>query len=74
MRVGTETFAVDGATNVTPTILSKVGRGLLHVENHPLQMLKHRIAAYFLNTDRFGGDSPEFELFDDNSPAVTVSV
>eukprot|EP00035_Acanthoeca_spectabilis_P025755 m.459757 g.459757 ORF g.459757 m.459757 type:complete len:432 (+) comp21826_c0_seq1:1-1296(+) len=73
VRVGTETFAVDGATNVTPTILSKVGRGLLRLENHPLQMLKHRIAAYFLNTDRFGGDSPEFELFDDNSPAVTAA-
>mmetsp|Transcript_17426 Transcript_17426/g.45526 ORF Transcript_17426/g.45526 Transcript_17426/m.45526 type:complete len:432 (+) Transcript_17426:205-1500(+) len=71
VRVGDAEFAVDEMTNITPTILEKVGRGLLHVENHPLAMLKQRIAAYFLDRTRFG-ETAQFELFDNSSPAVTV--
>jgi hypothetical protein len=49
-------------TNATPVILAKVGKNLLHIPNHPLKMIKDRIADYFtkrcvvltLFTVRFG--------------------
>lgn len=67
-------FEKDGQTNVTPTILSKVDRSLLHVENHPLRIIKDKIAGYMMREDSYTGHGPvQFKLIDNGNPAVTVA-
>ncbi|KAM0789465.1 hypothetical protein ACM66B_000286 [Microbotryomycetes sp. NB124-2] len=57
-----KTYERDEWTNVTPTILSKVGRNLHLKANHPLSILRQRIEAHF--------DS--FVHLNTLSPVVTV--
>eukprot|EP00041_Stephanoeca_diplocostata_P032601 m.1050539 g.1050539 ORF g.1050539 m.1050539 type:complete len:455 (+) comp24175_c0_seq8:231-1595(+) len=74
VTVGDKQFPTDNDTNVTPTILNKVGRGLLHVPNHPLSILKNKIVAHMQDPKKFAGAGmPEFEVFDDQNPAVTTT-
>lgn len=47
-----ERFSRDEVTNVTQTILDKVGQRLLHTQNHPLAQIKDRIAKHFEKVDK----------------------
>ena len=54
--------------NVTPYIANLVGRDLHKTKNHPLNIIKERIEAYFATLDT------DFELFDgDRSGGIEVA-
>lgn len=65
-------FPRDHFTNVTPKVLSKVGRNLHNQAHHPLWLIKERIKAHFYSayTGRWG--TPLFSVHDNLSPVVTV--
>jgi len=65
-------YTKDENTNVTPTILSKVGRNLHHVKNHPLKILKDKIHDYMYAKERRHGNGPLFTMVDNIPPVVTV--
>ena len=50
-------------SNITPNVLSKIGKNLHNQKNHPLEIIKRKIFDYF-------GD--EYKKFDDLNPRVTV--
>lgn len=58
--------------NVKAGILDKVGKRLLHETWHPLATLKGEIAAYFAERAAADPSVPQFKLFDDFHPVVTV--
>ncbi|KAK4054243.1 phenylalanyl-tRNA synthetase alpha subunit, mitochondrial [Microbotryomycetes sp. JL201] len=62
ITVDGKTYERDEWTNVTPTILSKVGRNLHLKPNHPLSILRQRIEAHFSS----------FVHLNTLSPVVTV--
>lgn len=51
------------ASNIPPSILSKIGKNLHNQKNHPIEIIKKKIYEYF-------GDS--FEKFDSLSPKVSI--
>ena len=65
-------------SNATERILSKVGKGLLHKPNHPLNIIKTKIHKYFseeypkITTARVNNRDNGFKLFDDLHPVVSV--
>ena len=72
VEVSRRSYARDSMTNVTPTIIGKVGRGLHHIPQHPLNIIKQRIVTHFQTqyTSRTG--TPIFAHFDSISPVVTT--
>ncbi|ELU08020.1 hypothetical protein CAPTEDRAFT_219626 [Capitella teleta] len=65
-------YQSDDVTNVTPRILSKIGKNLHTVKHHPLGLIKRRIENYFYThfTNRVG--NPLFAIFDRLDPVVTI--
>ena len=59
-------------TNVTPAIISKVGRNLHHIPQHPLHIIKQRIVAHFQSRYTALTGTPMFAHFDSISPVVTT--
>ena len=72
VQVGGRSYARDSMTNVTPTIISKVGRNLHHIPQHPLHIIKQRIVAHFQSHYRSQTGTPIFAHFDNISPVVTT--
>ncbi|XP_068199989.1 phenylalanine--tRNA ligase, mitochondrial [Antennarius striatus] len=62
----------DDITNVTPKILSKVGRNLHNQSHHPLWLVKERIKAHFYSAYPSRGGTPLFSVHDNLSPVVSV--
>ncbi|XP_058878552.1 phenylalanine--tRNA ligase, mitochondrial isoform X5 [Acipenser ruthenus] len=62
----------DDYTNVTPKILSKVGKNLHNQKYHPLWLIKERIKDHFYKQyiGRFG--NPLFSVYDNMCPVVTI--
>lgn len=59
--------------NITPNILSHMNARLLHQPNHPLQIIKTRIAEHFKQQFPAEGEGKsEFKLFDDLHPVVSA--
>ncbi len=54
-------------SNVPPSIEAKLGRCLHNMNNHPVEIVKRMIYAYFSSLDDY-----VFENFDDLSPVVSV--
>ncbi|XP_032218179.1 phenylalanine--tRNA ligase, mitochondrial [Nematostella vectensis] len=73
VKVLSKTYPRDEQTNVTPTILSKVGRNLHHVKDHPLKILKDQIHEFVYDSYRKWGNGPMFTTIDNLSPVVTVA-
>jgi phenylalanyl-tRNA synthetase alpha chain len=65
-------FKRDQWTNVSPKILSHVGRNLHLQEKHPLGLLKNRIVDHFYSQYISRTGNPVFSVFDRFSPVVTV--
>ena len=57
------TYALDSYSNTPPSILSKLDRKLLHVQNHPLSILRNIIESHFR---QYTPSTP-------SSPVVTVT-
>ena len=72
VRVGGRDYVRDSTTNVTPSILGKVGRDLHRLPHHPLNILKQRIVAHFQRRYAAPTGTPIFAHFDDLSPVVTT--
>ena len=72
IRVAGTEYNRDETTNVTPTIINKVGRNLHLVPHHPLNIIKERIVNHFHKqyTNRRG--NAIFAHFDNLTPVVTV--
>lgn len=67
-----KTYPRDEKTNVTPAILSKVGRNLHHCKNHPLRLLREKIQEFVHANYRTRWGGPMFAMLDHISPVVTV--
>ena len=72
VQVGGRCYAQDSMTNVTPTVLTKVGRDLHHIPQHPLHIIKQRIVAHFQRRYTAKTGTPIFAHFDSISPVVTT--
>lgn len=65
-------FPRDEMTNVTPHLLARASRKLLHQEYNPLNIIKRRIMDYFNKSYVTKKGTPLFALVDDLSPVVTT--
>lgn len=72
VQVGDRYYARDSMTNVTPTLLSKVGRDLHHIPQHPLHIIKQRIVSHFQKHYTARNGTPIFAHFDNINPVVTT--
>ena len=72
VHVLNKAYPRDNMTNITTSILAKVGRNLHHQKNHPLGILRNKIQehVYAAYRTRWGG--PMFTMVDYLSPVVTV--
>ncbi|ETV96222.1 phenylalanine-tRNA ligase [Aphanomyces invadans] len=61
----------DPYNNVSEAIASKVGMNLHRQPNHPLNIIKTKIATYF--DDLHANGQPKMHLFDNLSPVVSVA-
>ncbi|XP_060073826.1 phenylalanine--tRNA ligase, mitochondrial-like [Ylistrum balloti] len=62
----------DSWTNVTPTILKKVGKNLHCQKYHPLNLIKLRINDFFYKNYFNKFRNPLFSVYDNLSPIVTL--
>ncbi|XP_078395694.1 phenylalanine--tRNA ligase, mitochondrial isoform X3 [Cetorhinus maximus] len=65
-------YSRDDYTNVTPKILSKVGKNLQNQRNHPLWLIKERIKDHFYTHYLSRNRNPLFSVYDNLSPVVTT--
>lgn len=72
LEVCGRTYERDDFTNVTPKILSQVGRCLHNQPHHPLWLIKERIKSYIYSKYMGRWGNPLFSVFDNLSPVVTV--
>jgi len=72
LEVGGQRFQRDQWTNVTPKILSLVGKNLHLQEKHPLGLLKNRIVNHFYSEYIGRTGNPTFSVFDRLNPVVTI--
>ncbi|XP_014610037.1 PREDICTED: probable phenylalanine--tRNA ligase, mitochondrial [Polistes canadensis] len=66
-------YVVDNWTNITPQIISKLGRNLHITQYHPLSHVRQRVVNYFYNSYRNRTGTPLFSVHDNLNPIVTVS-
>uniref|UniRef100_A0A0B7A5R8 Phenylalanine--tRNA ligase, mitochondrial n=1 Tax=Arion vulgaris TaxID=1028688 RepID=A0A0B7A5R8_9EUPU len=64
-------YQTDNFTNITPSILSKVGRSIHKTPGNPLNHIYKRIESYLHRTYLRRGN-PTFAVFDSLSPVVTL--
>ena len=65
-------YRTDSMTNVTPQILSKLDKKLHNKEHHPLNLIHQRIKNHFYATYQNRLGNPQFTMFDNLKPVVTV--
>ena len=67
-----KTYECDDMTSITPAIISRVGRSLHNVPQHPINIIKQRIVNHFhkIYTNRKG--NAIYAHFDNVSPVVTT--
>ena len=67
-----ETYRADSWTNVTPKIISNIGKNLHNQQHHPLCLIKQRIINYFYANFTNRSENPIFAVFDNINPVVTT--
>ncbi|CAK9830447.1 Probable phenylalanine--tRNA ligase, mitochondrial [Anthophora retusa] len=65
-------YPTDEWTNVTPRVISKLGRNLHILLYHPLSLIRQRIVNYFYLQFHNRIGNPIFSVYDNLSPIVTV--
>ncbi|GFR92851.1 phenylalanine--tRNA ligase, mitochondrial [Elysia marginata] len=65
-----KSYPSDQLTNITPAILSKVGRDLHNTQGHPLHFIFKRIESFFHRSYVKRGN-PVFSVYSNLSPVVT---
>lgn len=66
-------YVTDDWTNITPSIIAKLGRNLHVQPYHPLSLLRQCIANYFYEQFRSKSGTPSFSIYDNICPIVTVA-
>ncbi|KAF7406270.1 hypothetical protein HZH68_005639 [Vespula germanica] len=66
-------YLIDEWTNITPQIISKLGRNLHVTQYHPLSLVRQRVIDYFYKNYRNRTGNPLFSVFDNLNPIVTVA-
>uniref|UniRef100_A0A0K8TI82 Phenylalanine--tRNA ligase, mitochondrial n=1 Tax=Lygus hesperus TaxID=30085 RepID=A0A0K8TI82_LYGHE len=72
LKILNESYVTDDFTNVSPKILSHVGRSLINEEGHPLNLLKRKVVDYFYARFKGHMGNPVFSVYDNLPPVVTV--
>ena len=65
-------YDVDEWTNITPNIINKLDRNLLHTKYHPLNHLANKIKHFFYTNYVSRTGTPFFSVYDNFKPIVTV--
>lgn len=72
VRVLDKEYLCDHMTNVTPTILSRVGRNLHRIPHHPVSIIKERVVQHFYKTYTTRVGNPLYVHIQDTPPIVTT--
>lgn len=65
-------YPVDSWTNITPSIIRKLGTNLHTHKHHPIGLLKLQIQNYFYKNYLKRSGNPIFSVYDSISPIVTI--
>lgn len=71
-KLQNSTYKRDEWTNVSPKILSHVGKNLHLQKNHPLNLVYQRIVEYFYKTFTNSRGNPVFSVYDNLQPVVSI--
>lgn len=71
-KVQNSTYKRDDWTNITPRILSHVGRNLHLQKNHPLNLVQRRIREYFYKSFINTRGNPIFSVYDNLQSVVSI--
>ncbi|XP_003706207.2 phenylalanyl-tRNA synthetase, mitochondrial [Megachile rotundata] len=66
-------YPIDKWTNITPSIVAKLGKNLHITPYHPLSHIRQRIINYFYMQFHNRIGNPVFSVYDNISPIVTVA-
>lgn len=66
-------YSRDDWTNITPNVLTKLGKNLHVKQYHPLSHLRQRIVNYFYKQFRSKSGTPAFSVYDNICPVVTTA-
>lgn len=72
IEVNSQVYQSDGWSNVTPKILSFLGRNLHVQKDHPLSIVRQRIVDFFYSVYRTNRGNPMFSVYDSLHPVVSV--
>ncbi|XP_046386052.1 probable phenylalanine--tRNA ligase, mitochondrial [Ischnura elegans] len=73
LEVRGKKYVEDGWTNVTPRILSYLGRNIYLQKNHPLSIIRQKIVGYFYGNYQGHRAAPIFSVHEDLNPVVSTS-
>jgi len=68
-----KTYDVDHMTNVTPSIMKKLGSNLHNRKKHPIYLIRQRIQEYFYRSYVGRTGNPLYAVFDNLSPVVPLA-
>lgn len=71
VRINNKEFESDDFTNITPKIISYLGRNLHLQKDNPLSIVRQRIVNYFYSSFTQRGN-PAFSVYDNLPPIVTT--
>lgn len=71
LKISGKIFVKDGLTNITPKILTQVGKNIYLQPQHPLSLIRQRIVNYFYSSFKRAGN-PVFSVYDQLHPVVSV--
>jgi len=72
VTIGENVYRRDNYTNITPNILSFLGRNIHLKKNHPLSIIRQKIVNYFYGVYVSPRGNPLFSVYDNLSPVVTI--
>lgn len=72
VSVNSSNYKADDYTNVTPKILSHLGKNLHIRDHHPLSLVRQRVVQYFYKKFLNSRRNPEFSIHDNLSPVVSL--
>lgn len=72
IQINNKEYVCDNYTNVTPKVLSYIGRNLHNTKYNPLYLMKERIIKYFHKNYTGRKGNPIFSVYDNLHPVVTV--
>ena len=72
INISDKEYICDNYTNVTPKILSHIGKNLHNRKYHPLCLIKERIIKHFYKNCTGEKGKPVFSVYDNLYPVVTA--